>query len=82
MRFLAIAIIAIASMIGSVTLLPLCPSTKRTPPAEVGRCTLVAMVIGAIAGGGLAAVPVTIAWIAGRKKGTRTFEKSSVFPPD
>ena len=68
MRFLAIAVIVVASMIGAVIVLPVCPSTKRTPPAEVGRCAIAAMAIGAVAGGGLAAIPVALVCLAGFKR--------------
>jgi hypothetical protein len=68
MRFLAVAIILVASMIGALMVLPVCPSTKRTPPEKVAECVLVAMAIGAATGGGIAAIPVGIVWLAGRPK--------------
>jgi hypothetical protein len=67
MRFLAIAVIVVASIVGAGIALPVCPSTKRTPREKVAECIIAASAIGAIAGGALAAVPVTIIWLARRK---------------
>jgi hypothetical protein len=61
MRVLSLVFVLVAALVGAAMVLPVCPSGKRTPPAEVGRCILAAGTVGAFIGGGLATLVVVTA---------------------
>jgi hypothetical protein len=58
MRLFSLAFVVAAAVAGAAMMLPVCPSGKRTLPAEVGQSILAAGAVGASIGGGLATVGV------------------------
>jgi len=70
MRFLAGAFILVAAVIGAWAALPLCPHGRSATPAPAvkARQCLTVVSVGAVIGGGLAALPIALIRLASSKR--------------